>query len=165
MLRVGLGYDSHRFSSDRALVLGGVRITEEGGLTGYSDADPVLHAITDALLGALSAGDIGEMFPETDPRWKDAPSKTFVETAVRLASETGYNIANCDVTVCAERPKLHPHRQRMRENIANLLGVDLNAVSVKAKTNEGMGFIGRGEGIAAVAVVLLTKEENKVPAR
>ena len=160
MLRVGLGYDSHRFSSDRALVLGGVRISETGGLCGHSDADVVLHAVTDAVLGAVAAGDIGELFSDSDPKWKDAPSGQFLKKAVSIALKNGYNVINCDVTVLTEKPSLQPYKQQMRGDIAGLLGTDPEAVSVKAKTNEGMGFVGRGEGIAAIAVVLLAKEKE-----
>ena len=156
MQRIGLGYDSHRFAPGRPLVLGGVRIEHEQGLAGHSDADAVLHAITDAILGAIAAGDIGELFPDTDPQYKDADSALFVRHAVKLAKEAGCHVGNCDVTVLAERPKLAPYKQAMRSRIAELLGVEPEAVSVKAKTNEGMGFIGKGEGIAAIAVVMLT---------
>ena len=160
MARVGFGYDSHRFAADRPLVLGGVRIGEAGGLAGHSDADAVLHAVTDAILGALAAGDIGEHFPDTDPRWKDADSGAFVAEAVRLAGERGLAVGNCDVTVLAEAPRLGPHKDAMRQNIAGLLGVGAQRVSVKAKTGEGMGFVGRGEGIAAMAAVLLNEREG-----
>jgi len=153
MYRTGIGYDSHRFAAGRPLVLGGVTIADGGGLDGHSDADAVLHAITDAVLGAIAAGDIGEHFPPTDNKWRDAPSSLFLQHAVKLAKEKGYAIGNCDVTVLAEAPSLGPHKQAMRESIAKLLAVDLGAVSVKAKTNEKMGFVGRREGIAAIAAV------------
>ena len=159
MYRVGLGYDSHRFVQGRPLVLGGVQIAHAKGLAGYSDADAVLHAITDAILGSLAAGDIGEIFPDTDPQWRDAASEKFVRHAVSLAKEKGYRVANCDVTVLAELPKLTPHKQAMRENIARLLQTTPEAVSVKAKTSEGMGFIGRGEGLAALATVMLARNQ------
>ena len=157
MLRIGLGYDSHRFAPGRALVLGGVRIDHDLGLTGHSDADAVLHAVTDAILGALAAGDIGRHFPDTDPRWQNADSSAFVQYAAKLAAEGGWAIANVDVTVIAERPKLAPHRDPMRRRIAQLLSTTEDRVSVKATTNEGMGFAGRGEGLAAMAAVILQK--------
>jgi len=152
---VGFGYDSHRLVADRPLVLGGVRIAGQAGLSGHSDADVVLHAITDAILGAAAAGDIGQLFADTDPKWKDAESGQFVQGAVSLAKTKGYRPANCDTTILAERPRLLGHIRQMRQNIADLLALPIEAVSVKAKTNEQMGFIGRGEGIAALAVVML----------
>lgn len=155
MHRIGLGYDSHRFGPRRALVLGGVRIDHDRGLAGHSDADAVLHAITDAILGALAAGDIGEHFPDDDPRLRDADSSQFVAHAVKLAGETHLRVANCDVTILAEQPKLSAYKQQMRTRIAELLRVGTEDVSIKAKTNEGMGFVGRGEGIAAIASVML----------
>jgi 2-C-methyl-D-erythritol 2,4-cyclodiphosphate synthase len=156
MFRIGFGFDSHRFVAGRPLVLGGVRIEHEQGLAGHSDADAVLHAVTDAILGALAAGDIGERFPDSDARWKDADSAVFVAEAVRLAAERGLGVVNCDVTVLAEAPKLGPAKARMAGRIAELLGIATDAVAVKAKTNEKMGAIGRTEGIAAMAAVLLS---------
>jgi 2-C-methyl-D-erythritol 2,4-cyclodiphosphate synthase len=156
MFRVGFGYDSHRFQAGRELVLGGVRIEHSAGLAGHSDADAVLHAVTDAVLGALAAGDIGEIFPDTDPQWAAADSSIFLAHAVALAGRRGCRVANCDVTVLAEAPKLGPYKRRMAERIAELLGVDADAVGVKAKTNEQMGAVGRREGIVALAAVLLT---------
>jgi 2-C-methyl-D-erythritol 2,4-cyclodiphosphate synthase len=155
MTRVGFGYDSHRLVAGRPLVLGGVRIESDRGLEGHSDADAVLHAITDAVLGALAAGDIGELFPDSDEQWAGADSSTFVTRAVERASRDGYAVANCDVTVLAEAPRLGPYKQKMRQRIAELLGVDVGCVSIKAKTNEQMGAIGRGEGVAALVAVLL----------
>ncbi len=137
------------------MILGGVRIEHDRGLSGHSDADAVLHAITDAILGAISAGDIGELFPDTDPQWSGADSAIFVRHAVKLAGEQGCRVGNCDVTIIAEQPRLTPYKQQMCSRIAELLGVKPQAISVKAKTNEQMGAIGRGEGIAAIAVVLL----------
>jgi len=154
-MRVGLGYDSHRFVAGRPLVLGGVEIPHDMGLAGHSDADAVLHAITDALLGAMAAGDIGETFPDTDPRWADADSSVFIRHAVKLAADGRSRVCSCDVTVIAERPGLTAHKPAMRRRIAGLLGVDEQCVSVKAKTNDKMGFVGRGEGIAALAIVTL----------
>jgi len=155
MQRVGFGYDSHRFATGRPLVLGGVRIEHDRGLEGHSDADAALHAVTDAVLGALALGDIGSLFADTDPRWKGADSAIFVREAVRRAGEKGFTVANCDVTILAEAPRLAPHRDAMRRNIAAALGAPAGAVSVKAKSNEQMGFVGRGEGVAAVAVVMM----------
>jgi 2-C-methyl-D-erythritol 4-phosphate cytidylyltransferase/2-C-methyl-D-erythritol 2,4-cyclodiphosphate synthase len=158
MARIGFGYDSHRFAPGRTLVLGGLRIEHEQGLAGHSDADAVLHAITDAILGAIAAGDIGELFPDSDPRWAEADSSAFVLHAVALAERQGLLVGNCDVTVLAEAPKLGPLKKAMAARIAELLACSANRVSVKAKTNERMGFVGRGEGIAAFAVVLLEEE-------
>lgn len=158
MHRVGFGYDSHRFVPDRPLILGGVRIEHARGLAGHSDADVVLHAITDAILGAIAAGDIGQHFPDTDPRWAGADSSAFLAHAAALAAEGGWRIANCDATILAEAPKLGPHKQVMAKRIADLLGLDVGGVSVKAKTNEGMGFLGRGEGIATFAVVCMERQ-------
>jgi 2-C-methyl-D-erythritol 2,4-cyclodiphosphate synthase len=158
MQHVGLGYDSHRFVQGRPLILGGVRIESDRGLSGYSDADAVLHAITDAILGAIGAGDIGEQFPDSDERWRDADSSQFVRHAINLAADKGYVVANCDVTVIAQQPRLSAYKDAMRRSIAGLLGVLPDAVAVKAKTNEGMGWIGLGEGLAAIAAVMLEKE-------
>lgn len=157
MFRVGHGYDSHRFVAGRPLVLGGVRIEHELGLAGHSDADAVLHAVTDAILGALGQGDIGELFPDTDPRWAGADSGQFVRRAMELAATNGYRVANCDVTIITQQPRLSPHKAAMRQRVAQLLNVTPEAVAIKAKTNEGMGWIGRGEGLAATAVILLQK--------
>ena len=161
MHRVGFGYDSHRFAPDRPLVLCGVRVESELGLSGHSDADVVLHAVTDAILGAIAAGDIGEHFPDTDPRWAGADSSQFVRHAVTLAGEAGCIVANCDVTVLAETPKLSDYKDKMKAILAELLNAPLDAVSIKAKTNEGMGFVGRREGIAAMAVVLVSRTERE----
>ena len=152
---VGFGYDSHRFVPGRPLVLGGVGIEHESGLAGHSDADAVLHAITDAILGAIGSDDIGEHFDNADPRWADANSETFVRAAVAIAGRQGLAVVNCDVTILAEQPRLGDHKPAMKARIAAMLGVDGARVAVKAKTNEGMGAIGRGEGIAAMAVVML----------
>jgi 2-C-methyl-D-erythritol 2,4-cyclodiphosphate synthase len=159
MERVGFGYDSHRFAPGRELVLGGVRIPSDRGLAGHSDADAVLHALTDAVLGAIGEGDIGEHFPDTDPRWKDADSAAFLARALELAAEKGWRVGNCDVTVLAEAPKLKAHKQPMKARIAELMGVAAGDVAVKAKTNEGMGWIGRSEGLAALAVVMMVRVE------
>ena len=156
-MRVGIGYDSHRFTDEqgRPLILGGVTIPGDRGLAGHSDADAVAHAITDALLGAAALGDIGTHFPPSDPRWKDADSIALLERAVDLVREAGHVVGNVDVTVVCEAPKIGPHVEAMRDRLAAALGVDAAAVAVKGKTNEGMGWIGRGEGIAAMAVALL----------
>ena len=157
MSRIGFGYDSHRFAAGRPLVLGGVQIDHDRGLTGHSDADAALHAIVDAILGALAAGDIGEHFPDTDPKWAVADSSMFVRSAVELAGSEGYVVGNCDLTIITEQPRLSAHKAAMRDSIAEMLGVDPSAVSVKAKTAEGMGAIGRGEGLAAMAAITLEK--------
>lgn len=136
-------------------MIGGVRVEHEMGLTGHSDADAVLHAITDAILGAISAGDIGEHFSDTEPRWAGADSATFVRHAMKLAAERGSRVGNCDVTIVAEVPRLAGRKRSICENIADLLNVDASSVSVKATTNEGMGFVGRKEGIAVIAAVLM----------
>jgi len=150
--RTGIGYDSHRLVAGRPLILGGQRIPHEMGLAGHSDADVVAHALTDALLGAAAAGDIGRLFPDTDPRFKDADSIVLLRAACEHLRAAGFRPVNADVTVILERPRLAPHLAAMIATLAGALGVAPGAVSVKAKTNEGMGFIGRGEGIAAIAV-------------
>ena len=159
-LRTGIGYDVHRFSQDpqRPLWLGGVKFEGEGpGLEGHSDADPALHAVVDALLGAAGLGDIGELFPNTEPRWKDEPSATFLrECAKRIAAE-GWLVVNIDVSVLAERPRLAAKREEIRSVVARLLGVEPGRVSVKATTNERLGSIGRGEGVAAFAVATIRR--------
>lgn len=155
MPKVGLGYDSHRFVEGRDLFLGGVKIAHSKGLAGHSDADAVLHAIIDALLGAAALGDIGEQFSDTDPQWQGADSAKLVEHVMGLLTSRGLRVVNCDVTVITEQPKLSPHKPAMRKRIAQLLGVEEGAVSVKAKTNEHMGWIGLGEGLAAIAAVLV----------
>lgn len=154
-VRVGMGYDVHRLAAGEELWLGGIHIPHDKGLAGHSDADVVLHALVDAILGAIGAGDIGTHFPPTDPRWRGAASARFVEHAVALATEAGYGIAHADCTIVCESPKIGPHREAMRVRIAELLGVPTASVSVKATTTEGLGFAGRGEGIAAQAVATL----------
>lgn len=155
MTRIGLGYDSHRFDPRRPLILGGVRVSDAAGLAGHSDADVVLHAVTDALLGAAGMDDIGELFPDTDPALAGADSTQLLADVVRRVAAAGFRPVNCDVTILAEKPKLSAYKPAMRQNIARLLGIPPGNVAVKAKTNEGMGAIGRGEGIAVLAVVLL----------
>ncbi|HVR39588.1 MAG TPA: 2-C-methyl-D-erythritol 2,4-cyclodiphosphate synthase [Thermoanaerobaculia bacterium] len=153
MIRVGQGIDVHPFDDARPLILGGVRIAENGGLSGHSDADAVLHAITDALLGAAGAGDIGQYFPSSDERWRNADSTVFVREARRILHEMDAEIANIDVTIIAQRPKLAPHRDAMVASIANLLDLPEGHVNVKATTTDHLGFIGRSEGICAMAIV------------
>lgn len=150
--RVGMGYDVHCLEAGEELWLGGIRIAHDKGLAGHSDADVALHAIVDALLGAIAAGDIGAHFPPSDDRWKGAASSAFVEHAAKLVAEAGYCIANVDLTIICEAPRIGPLRQAMRERIADLLGTAVSTVSVKATTTERLGFTGRGEGIAAQAV-------------
>lgn len=155
MIRVGLGYDSHRLVQGRPLIIGGVRIDYELGLSGHSDGDVLLHAVTDAILGALAMGDIGQWFPDSDPRWRGADSATFLSSAIAAAKNKGYVVGNCDVVILAEEPKLAPHRDTILCRLGELLGVTPDRVGLKAKTNEQMGFVGRGEGIVAMATVLL----------
>ena len=156
-MRVGIGYDVHRCDEARDLVLGGVELPHEVGLAGHSDADVLLHAIVDALLGAAALGDIGQHFPPDDPLWKDASSLDLLGRALALVREAGFDVGNVDATVIAERPRLAVHIPAMRERIARALGVEAGWVSVKATTHEGLGALGRGEGIVAMAVVLLSE--------
>jgi 2-C-methyl-D-erythritol 4-phosphate cytidylyltransferase/2-C-methyl-D-erythritol 2,4-cyclodiphosphate synthase len=153
--RIGTGYDLHRLVDGRPLVLGGVTVPSEKGLAGHSDADVLAHAITDAILGAVARGDIGQHFPDTDPQWQGASSMAMLAHAVSLAGDAGYDIVNVDAVVIAERPKLAPHLERIRASLASVLGIDTARVSVKGKTNEGVDAIGRGEAIAVHAVVLV----------
>ena len=154
-MRIGQGIDVHAFGPGDHVTLGGVRIAHELGLVAHSDGDVVIHALCDALLGALALGDIGHHFPPSDPRWKDVDSRHFLRHCATLIAERGYMLANADVTVVCERPKLAPHIEAMRMNLAADLGCGIGDVSVKATTSETLGFTGRGEGIAAFAVVLL----------
>jgi 2-C-methyl-D-erythritol 4-phosphate cytidylyltransferase/2-C-methyl-D-erythritol 2,4-cyclodiphosphate synthase len=154
-VRIGLGYDSHRLVQGRPLVLGGVTVPHTSGLAGHSDADALCHAITDAVLGAAALGDIGRHFPDTDPRWRDADSLDLLRRAISLVRDAGFNVANVDAVVIADQPKLAPFVEEMRARLADALGLGARAVSVKGKTNEGMGETGRGEGIAVHAVALL----------
>lgn len=155
MMRVGFGYDVHRFIDGRPLRLGGIEIPSERGLDGHSDADVLLHAITDAILGAAAMGDIGAHFPDTDPAWKGADSRELLRAVMTRIRERGYEISNVDSTIVMEEPKLRPHIDSIRISIANCLGVEMDQVSVKATTSEKMGFVGRGEGPAVFAVALL----------
>jgi len=159
-VRIGLGYDSHRFSDGRKLIIGGVEIPHEKGLLGHSDADVLCHAIADAIIGALGKGDIGTYFPDTDPKWKDAVSIELLKSIVELAKMNGYAVAWIDSTIIAERPKLFPYIEKMKAALSRT-GISSGHINIKAKTNEGMGFVGRGEGIAAQAVCLLEKEGGK----
>lgn len=158
--RFGLGYDSHRLVAGGPLTLGGVRIPVPLSLAGHSDGDAIAHAITDAVLGAAGAGDIGEMFPDSDPANRDRDSLDMLRRAVVRAAEHGWRPAHVDVTVIAEQPRLAPHRAAMRSALGAALGIGAEAVSVKGKTNEGMGWIGRGEGIACIAVATLESTET-----
>jgi 2-C-methyl-D-erythritol 2,4-cyclodiphosphate synthase len=155
MIRVGIGYDSHRFEDGRPLVLGGIRIPHPRGLAGHSDADAVAHALIDAILGAAAAGDIGQHFPDTDPKWKGADSMELLRQAHELVRQRGYTLAQADLTIIVEQPRMAPHLVPMAAKLAERLGAPAGAVSLKAKTNEGMGFIGRGEGIAVIAIATL----------
>ena len=154
-MRVGIGYDSHRFAAGRPLVLGGVEVPHAQGLIGHSDADVVCHALTDALLGAAGMGDIGRMFPDTDPQWKDADSLKLLAQAQLAVLGAGHHFTQADITVIAEAPRLAAHLPAMQQRLADALVTNPSAISIKAKTNEGMGWIGRGEGIAAIAVATL----------
>jgi 2-C-methyl-D-erythritol 2,4-cyclodiphosphate synthase len=152
MVRVGIGYDVHQLVAGRKLILGGVEIPHAKGLDGHSDADVLMHAICDAVLGALGEGDIGHFFPNTDPRWKAAPGKVFLQEAARLVTARGGKLVNVDASLIAEQPKLSPHIAAMKTNIAAALQARPDQIGIKATTNEQLGFIGREEGIAAMAV-------------
>ncbi len=157
-MRIGHGYDVHRLTEERKLIIGGVDIPYKLGLLGHSDADVLLHAISDAILGAAALGDIGGMFPDTDDKWKDADSLKLLEAVAQRVSDEGYIIENIDSTLIAQHPKMKPHIPFMRKNIAKACGVDISQVSVKATTEEQLGFTGRQEGISAHAVVLLNNK-------
>lgn len=157
-IRIGHGYDVHRLVSGRELILGGVHIPHKRGLLGHSDADVLLHAISDALLGACALGDIGTHFPDNDERYRGADSLMLLSRTGEIIGEGGYSVGNIDATVIAQAPKLAPHIHEMRENIAHALGIDIECVSVKATTEEGLGFTGDGSGIAAHAVCLVFKK-------
>ncbi len=158
MMRIGHGYDVHRLVEGRKLILGGVDVPYVKGLLGHSDADVLLHAISDAILGAIGEGDIGKHFPDTDPAYKGADSRKLLRHVMDLAERKGYQIGNVDATIVAQRPKLAPFIQQMRSNIAETLGTEEDRVNVKATTTEELGFAGRGEGIAAYSVALLAKK-------
>ena len=155
MIRIGQGIDVHPFDESRPLILAGVRISERGGLAGHSDADAVLHAVTDALLGAAGAGDIGQYFPSDDQRWRDAQSSRFVAEARRIVDEMRGTISNLDITIIAQRPKLALHRDAMQQSVATRLHLPAGHVNIKATTTDHLGFIGRGEGLCAMAIVLV----------
>ena len=155
MTRTGIGYDSHRLVEGRPLILGGQRIPFEKGLLGHSDADAVAHALTDAILGAAAAGDIGKLFPDTDPQWRGADSIKLLFEACQLVRYRGFTPRQCDITVILERPKLGSHFAAMAETLSEATGIPVSAIGLKAKPNEGMGFVGRGEGIAVIAVATL----------
>jgi 2-C-methyl-D-erythritol 2,4-cyclodiphosphate synthase len=155
MTRVGIGYDSHRFASGRPLVLGGVTIPHSQGLAGHSDADAVAHALADAMLGAVGLGDIGRLFPDTDPAYKAADSMHLLAEVRERVQAAGWRLFQADVTVIAEAPKLAPHAAEMQARLAEATGVSESSISIKAKTNEGMGFVGRGEGVAVIAVTTM----------
>ena len=157
MFRVGSGHDTHRLVEGRPLVLGGVRVEHTKGLHGHSDADAVLHAVTDALLGAAGLGDIGDAYPDTDPRWKGADSRVFLAGALEQLTRLGWRPVNVDVTVFAQEPKLGPVKAAIRASLAGLLGLPADAVNVKAKTGEKVGHVGRGEAIGCHAVVLIER--------
>lgn len=155
-MRIGTGYDVHRLTEGRKCIIGGVEIPYEKGLLGHSDADVLLHAIMDALLGAAALGDIGKHFPDTDSAYKDISSVTLLEHVTALLAEHLFLVENIDATIIAQAPKMRPHIEQMRENIAKALGIDVSQVNVKATTEEGLGFTGSGEGISAQAICLLT---------
>ena len=158
--RVGIGYDSHRFSPGGPLILAGTAIPVEFSLAGHSDGDAVAHAVTDALLGAAALGDIGEMFPDTEPDLRGANSMEMLRAAVRRANDAGYVVINADVVIVTETPRIGPYRQAMRAALAGVLDVAINDVSVKGKTNERMGWIGRGEGLACMAIVAVARSRS-----
>ncbi|PKH11536.1 2-C-methyl-D-erythritol 2,4-cyclodiphosphate synthase [Planomicrobium sp. MB-3u-38] len=155
MIRIGQGYDVHQLVEGRPLILGGIEIPHHKGLLGHSDADVLLHTITDAALGAIGGGDIGKHFPDTDPEFKDADSRKLMTHIWQYVKEQGYELGNVDCTVIAQKPKLAPYIEQLRESIAGLLEADISQVNVKATTNEKLGYLGREEGIAALAVILL----------
>ena len=159
-MRVGSGFDVHAFEDGDGVTLCGVRIPHDRSLKGHSDADVGWHALTDAIFGALALGDLGDHFPPSDDRWKNASSAVFLEHAMKLITERGWALANCDLTIVCEAPKVKPHRQAMRERTAAITGLHVDAVSIKATTTEGLGFAGRREGIAAQAVVMLSPKND-----
>ena len=156
-IRVGYGYDVHRLAENRDFWMGGVKIEHHLGLLGHSDADVLIHAICDAVLGAANMRDIGFHFPDTDPKYKGADSKVLLQRTIELIATKGYRVGNVDCTICAERPKINPHVEAMRQCLASLMQVDEDAISIKATTSERMGFVGREEGIAAYCVALIEK--------
>ena len=163
-MRVGLGADAHRFDPERKLVLGGVEMPFEKGLAGHSDADVALHSLMDAMLGACGAGDIGAMFPDDDPAYRDASSLDLLREVSGVVTGSGYRIVNVDIVIVCEEPRVAPYREKMRERIASTCEIDKGSVSVKGTSTEGMGFTGRGEGIASIAAVLLEEAGDPVGA-
>ena len=161
MFHVGIGYDVHPLMAERKLIIGGIEIPHCKGLDGHSDADVLMHAICDAVLGAIGEGDIGQFFPNTDPRWRNAPSKMFLQEAARQVSFRNGRIINIDATLIAQEPKLMPYAREMKINIAAALGIKITQVGIKATTNEHLGFIGRGEGIASMAVACVNVPEQE----
>ena len=161
-MRIGMGYDVHKLVEDRKLIIGGVEIPYEKGLLGHSDADVLLHAIMDALLGAAALGDIGKHFPDTDEQYKGISSIKLLEHVGELLAREGFVIGNIDATIIAQRPKMAPYREQMRENIAKALKININQIGVKATTEEGLGFTGAGEGISSQAIALLETVENHI---
>jgi len=159
MIRIGQGYDVHQLVEGRPFILGGIEIPHDKGLLGHSDADVLLHTITDAALGAIGGGDIGKHFPDTDPEFKDADSRKLMTHIWQYVKEQGYELGNVDCTVIAQKPKLAPYIEQLRESIAGLLEADVSQVNVKATTNEKLGYLGREEGIAALAVILLVERK------
>lgn len=156
-IRVGFGFDTHRLAEDRPLILGGVHIASASGCVGYSDADVLIHAICDALLGALNLRDIGYHFPDTDPKYAGADSTILLRECCRMVREKGWDIANADTTIVIQKPKINPHIPAMQQRLAEVMGISPSDVSIKAKTSENIGFIGRGEGVSAYAVCLVTQ--------
>lgn len=156
-MKIGIGYDVHKLVEGRPFIMGGVTIPHEKGLLGHSDADCLLHAICDALLGAAGLGDIGEHFSDKDSRWKDVNSQVFLSEVVRLIAQKGYKANNVDAVIIAEAPKMAPHKQQMRQIISQILGLSLDDINIKATTEEGLGFTGKKEGVAAWAAVTITK--------
>lgn len=154
-MRIGTGFDVHRFTGGRPLMLGGVEIPHDFGLEGFSDADVLTHAIIDAMLGAVAAGDLGHYFPDTDMQFKGISSLKLLEDSVTILRNRGYRVSNIDAIAILEKPKLAPYRQKMRETLAEVIGIDISRISIKATTTEGLGYTGRGEGVAAQAVVLV----------
>jgi 2-C-methyl-D-erythritol 2,4-cyclodiphosphate synthase len=160
MFRIGIGHDTHRLVAGRPLILGGVQIESDRGGDGHSDADALTHAVADAILGAMAEGDLGVHFPDNDPQWKDANSLDLLARVIWLANERGFKVVNADAIVMLERPKVRPHVDSMRDNLAQILGVDIGCVSVKAKSGEGLDAVGLGEAVSAQAIVLLEKQST-----
>lgn len=163
--RIGHGFDAHRFQRGRKLVLGGVAIPHTHGLAGHSDADVLLHALINALLGAMGLGDIGAHFPDTDPRYKNISSAKLLEKVMRMMTRGKFRVVNGDITIVAEKPRLAPHREKIRRHVASLLKIPAARINLKATTTEGLGWIGQGRGMAATAVVLLERRKNNPAAR